>query len=57
MSTPYNKALAALAMGVLSILNRRYGWDLGLDEPTVNTLIAMGFAAVVFLVPNKKPAS
>ena len=42
MFTTVDKALAALVMGLLSILNLLFGIDLGLSPETVSAIIAAG---------------
>ena len=57
MFTTIDKALAALVMGILSILNLLFGIDLGLSPETVSTIIAALTPLIVYLIPNKqKPA-
>lgn len=57
MFTTMDKALAAVVMGILSILNLAFGWNLGLDPATVSGIIAALTPLVVYLIPNKKPAA
>ena len=53
MFTTIDKALAALVMGVLSILNLLFGIDLGLSPETVSAIIAALTPLIVYLIPNK----
>ena len=57
MFTSLDKALAALVMGLLSILNLVFGWNIGLAPETVSAVIAALTPLIVYLVPNKKPAT
>lgn len=56
MFTTIDKALAALVMAVLYLLNTFLGIDLGWSAETINTIIAAVTPVLVWLVPNK-PAS
>lgn len=53
MFTSFDKALVALVMAVLSILNLKFGINLGLDEATVAAIIAAITPFLVYLWPNK----
>lgn len=55
MFTTLDKALVALVMGILSILNLVFGVNLGLDPATVSTVIAALTPFLVYFIPNKKP--
>jgi len=56
MFSSLDKALAALVMAILYMLNTFVGIDLGLSAETVNTIIAAVTPFIVYLVPNKTPA-
>ena len=49
----YAKFWAALLMAGVTFLRSYTGTDLGLDETTINTLVAAITAAAVWAVPNK----
>ena len=53
MFTSLDKALAALVMAVMFVLNNFFGINLGIDETTVNTIIAAVTPFLVWLIPNK----
>lgn len=53
MFTTMDKALVALVMGLLSILNLMYGIDLGVSPETISTIIAALTPILVWLIPNK----
>jgi hypothetical protein len=53
MITSIDKALIALVMGVLYLLNTFAGINIGLSEETIATLIAALTPVLVWLVPNK----
>lgn len=54
MISSYDKAWVALIMAALSILNLKFGINLGLDEATVTAIIAVLTPFFVYLVPNKQ---
>ena len=53
MFTSWDKAIAAVVMGVLYALREAFGIDFGLGEGTVNSISAALAGVVVWLVPNK----
>lgn len=53
MFTAIDKALVALVMGLLSILNLVFGIDLGITPETISVIIAAITPLLVWLVPNK----
>ena len=53
MFTSLDKALVALIMAVLYILNYAFGIHFGLDETTVTTIVVAVTPVLVWLVPNK----
>ena len=53
MFTSFDKALVALVMALLSILNLKFGISLGLDEATVTAIIAALTPLFVYFWPNK----
>ncbi len=56
MFTTVDKALVALIMGVISILNLVFGINIGIAPETVSAIIAAITPLLVYLIPNKKPA-
>jgi hypothetical protein len=56
MFTSIDKALAALLMGVVAILDQLFGIDIGLGEDTVTAIAAALTPILVWLVPNKPAA-
>jgi hypothetical protein len=56
MFTTFDKALVALVMALLSILNLSFGIDIGLDEATVSAIIAALTPLAVYLWPNRAAA-
>jgi len=56
MFTTFDKALVALIMALLSILNLVFGVDLGLDEATISALVATLTPLAVYLWPNRSAA-
>lgn len=57
MFTTMDKALVAIVMGALSILNLVFNIDLGLSPETVSGIIAAVTPILVYIFPNKKPTS
>lgn len=57
MFTTLDKALAALVMAVLSIVNLVFGWNFGISPETVSGIIAALTPLIVYMVPNKKTSS
>lgn len=56
MFTSIDKALVALVMGALYLLNSFGGIDFGISEEAVTGLIGVLTPILVWLIPNKKPA-
>jgi hypothetical protein len=56
MFTTFDKALVALVMALLSLVNLGFGIDLGLDEATVGAIIAALTPLAVYLWPNRAAA-
>jgi hypothetical protein len=56
MFTSMDKAIVALIMGVLSILNLVWGINIGVSAETVSAIIAAVTPILVYLIPNKHPA-
>ena len=52
MFTQIDKALVAIIMAVLFLLNTFTGWDLGITEGTVNAIIGVLTPILVYFVPN-----
>ena len=48
----YNKAIVALVMAIIAIVQQATGINLGLDETTVTGLIGAVAAVLVYAVPN-----
>ena len=55
MFTSIDKALTAIVMAVLSLLNALGGIEIGLAEETVAAIIAGLTPILVWLVPNRQP--
>jgi len=53
MFTSFDKALAAIVMGVIYLLNSVFGLNLGISADTVNTIIVAVTPLLVWLLPNK----
>lgn len=53
MFTTFDKALVALIMGLLSLLNLVFGIDLGVSPEVVSAIVAAITPVLVYLVPNK----
>ncbi len=53
MFTTMDKALVALIMGLLSLLNLVFGVDLGISVEAVSSVIALVTPFLVWLIPNK----
>lgn len=49
----YNKALVALVMAIVGLVQQVWGISLGLDEGTVTVIIGAITTVLVYLVPNK----
>ncbi len=47
-----NKALAALISALVFILNRVFGWDLGLSDEAYMSLAGLASTFLVWAVPN-----
>lgn len=56
MFSSIDKAVIALLMASVFLLNNLVGWDLGLGEDTVNAIAAIMTPLLVWLVPNRRPA-
>ena len=54
MFTSIDKALVALVMAVLSILNLVFGINIGFAPETISTVIAAITPFLVWLIPNKQ---
>lgn len=53
MFTSIDKALIALIMGILYIMNSVFGVSFGLTEQTVASIVGVLTPILVWLVPNK----
>lgn len=56
MFSSIDKAVVALLMAGVFLLNNLVGWDLGLGEDTLNAVAAVLSPLLVWLVPNRRPA-
>ncbi len=54
MFTTIDKALAAIVMAAIFLLNEFGGIDIGLSEETVTAVIAAATPILVYLIPNKR---
>lgn len=54
MFTTLDKAIVALVMAIVYLLNNLFGINLGLDEGLVNTIVVGLTPVLVWLIPNKK---
>lgn len=58
MFTQIDKALVALVMGILFIVQQFTGFNLGwITESQVTTIIGLLTPVLVWAIPNKTPAS
>ena len=53
MFTTIDKALIAIVMGVLSLLNLLFGINFGIDPAALSSIIAALTPVLVWLIPNK----
>ena len=53
MDTPYNKAVVALLVPVLTWMNQKWGLALPVDGSTLGILVSAVTGFLVWLVPNK----
>lgn len=53
MFTAIDKALVALVMGALSLMNLVFGWNLGVSPETVSAIIAAVTPFLVYFIPNR----
>ena len=51
-----NKALAALLSALVFILNRAFGWDLGLSDEAYMSMAGLVSTFLVWAAPNLKDA-
>lgn len=56
MISSYDKALAALAMAVIFLVNQFFGLGINVSPETINTVVAVVTPVLVYLVPNRPPA-
>lgn len=54
MFTSIDKALTAIVMAVLFLLNSVFHIDIGLSEETVAGILAAATPLLVWLIPNKE---
>jgi hypothetical protein len=57
MFTSIDKALTAIVMAVLYLLNTYGGIDIGLSQETVAAILAALTPILVWLIPNKEKAA
>lgn len=57
MFTSIDKALAAIVMAALFLLNAFAGINLGISEETVGAIIAAATPVLVYLIPNRGRAA
>lgn len=53
MFTTIDKAIAALVMAMIFLINSFTGWHLGISEDTVNAVAGVLTPLLVWLVPNR----
>lgn len=53
MFTSVDKAIVAIVMAILFIINAQWGINIGLDEATVTAILAVLTPLFVYFVPNK----
>lgn len=49
----YNKAWVGIITIGLYIINKKYGWEIPLDDDTTIAILGMLVSAVTYAVPNK----
>lgn len=54
MFTSMDKAIVALVMAGVFLINNLTGWHFALDEGTVNAVASVLMPILVWLTPNKK---
>ena len=54
MFTTIDKALAAIVLAAIFLLNEFGGIDIGLSEETVTAIIAAATPILVYFIPNKR---
>ena len=55
MFTSFDKAIVAVIMGILLILEQIFGWSFGLTEEGVTVILAVLTPIFVYFFPNKVP--
>ncbi len=50
----YNKAIVALVMAIIGIVNLVWQFPVPIDEAVVSGIVALATPLLVYLVPNKK---
>jgi hypothetical protein len=53
MMTTIDKALVALVLSLLSLLNLAFGIDLGVNPEVVSALVAAVTPVLVWVIPNR----
>lgn len=49
----YNKAWVGLITIAVYLVNKKYGWDIPLDDDTTIALLGALVSALTYMVPNK----
>lgn len=50
----YNKAIVALIMAIIGVVNLIWQFPVPVDEAVVTAVVALATPLLVYLVPNKK---
>ena len=53
MFTSFDKAIVAIIMGVIYLINSTFGLNIGVSADTVNALVVAISPLLIWLVPNK----
>lgn len=51
--TKYNKAFVPILMGIIYLLNEKYGVSIPLSETEATMLVTLVTSTIVWLVPNR----
>ena len=57
MYTELDKAIVAVVMGVIVILNTLFHENIGVSQEAVNTVVALLTPVLIYLIPNKEKKS
>lgn len=52
MYTQFNKAIVALIMAIIMIVQNRFHISLGIDEATLTSILAVLTPILVYFIPN-----